>query len=137
MQCTLNPSKVGILATLLTVSALLSLSSVQSKFLFERLSFKHHKAAENPVPLSDSNVFVQKDTPVLQQVLTGNTSTTNTTANLTALVYNMTWLNAQISNATSTVINNTNPRLQTSIRLDKDLYQPLDVLFAEVLLINA
>lgn len=102
----------------------MTLSTVQSKFLFERLSFKQNKAAKNPVFVSDSNVMSHKDTLHLQQVLTGNTSTTNTSANLTAVVYNLTWLNTQIVNATDEIINNTNPRLQTSIRLDKDLYQP-------------
>lgn len=78
-----------------------------------------------------------KDTPLLREILTGNTSTTNTSVNLTSVVYNLNWLNTQIVNATDEVINNTNPRLQTSIRLDKDLYQPNDVVFAEVLLLNA
>jgi hypothetical protein len=57
--------------------------------------------------------------------------------NLTAVTYNLAWLNTQIVNATDEIINNTNPRLQTSIRLDKDVYLPNDVVFAEVLVLNA
>lgn len=57
--------------------------------------------------------------------------------NQSIVLYNLTWLNTQNGNATDDYINNTNPRLQTSIRLDKEAYAPNDVLFAEVLLLNA
>ena len=139
MQCNQNPSRGGILATLLTVSALCSLSMVQSKFLYERLAPKYsHKASENPSLLSDSNaVTSQRHSPSLKEILIGVNTTLNTTVSLTAVVYDLNWLNAQIVNATDEVINNARPRLQTSIRLDKDLYQPNDVVFAEVLMLNS
>jgi len=91
---------------------------------------QHHKAAKNPVLVSDSTLVDLKDTPVLQQSSTP-------AVNQSIVVYNLAWLNSQSLNATDDYINNTNPRLQTSIRLDKEVYAPRDVVFAEVLLLNA
>ena len=91
---------------------------------------QHHKAAKNPVLVSDSTLVDLKDTPLLQQSSTP-------AINQSIVVYNLGWLNSQSLNATDDFINNTNPRLQTSIRLDKEVYAPRDVVFAEVLLLNA
>jgi hypothetical protein len=63
-----------------------------------------------------------KDTPLLL----------NTAAN-----HNLTWLQAQIYNATDDIFNASNPRLQASISLDKEVYRPRDVVFVEVAVFNA
>lgn len=107
---------MGILATLLTVSTLATLSTVQSKFLFERLSFNNHKAAKNPVFVSDSTVSALKDTHLLEQSVPA--------VNQSIVLYNLTWVGIQAMNATDDVLSTTNPRLQTSIRLDKEVYAP-------------
>lgn len=113
---------------------------VQSKFLYERLAPKFsHKASESPSLLSDSSAAVtpHRQSPHLKEILIGVNETLNTTVTLTAVVYDLNWLNTQIVNATDEVINNARPRLQTSIRLDKDLYSSSDVVFAEVLILNS
>ena len=53
------------------------------------------------------------------------------------LNYNLTWLNAQINNATDDILLASNPRLQATINLDREVYRPRDVVFVDVAIFNA
>ncbi|CDW76949.1 a-macroglobulin complement component [Stylonychia lemnae] len=53
------------------------------------------------------------------------------------ITYNITWLSNQISNVTNQLLPISSPRIHSSIRLDKQMYLPNDVVFIEVLLFNS
>ncbi|CDW76907.1 a-macroglobulin complement component [Stylonychia lemnae] len=122
MQLIQNPQKLGILATLLTITTFSAFQQAQSSFLIERLSFNRHRAPK----------VAPKQAPLTQHLLEDTHPLLNS-----AFTYNLTWLQNQIVNATDDYVPLTAPRIHASIKLDKENYRPRDVVFVEVLAFNA